>query len=152
MDSTGKDGASWTSSSGVHTMIIDQKITATPQGKKHIVAGQIHDKNDDVIVIRLEGSKLFVDINGNDGPTLDANYTLGKRFTVKFEVQNNQTKIYYNGSSTPAYTLNKSYTGAYFKAGAYTQSNCDTEGDKGGTCSANNYGEIVVYSVTVTHQ
>ncbi len=32
--------------------------------KPHIVAGQIHDADDDVIVFRLEGKKLFIDHNG----------------------------------------------------------------------------------------
>lgn len=151
MTNNGSTNASWTSGSGTHTMFLDQAFTAVPQTKKHVVAGQIHDSSDDVIVIRLEYPKLFIDINGSDGPTLDANYTLGKRFTVKFEASGNQTKIYYNGSTTPAYTLSKSYSGAYFKAGAYTQSNCSTEGTSS-LCNANNYGEVVVYQAIVTHQ
>jgi hypothetical protein len=150
MTNNGLTNASWSSANGTHTMFIDQKITAVPSVKKHIVAGQIHDASDDVIVIRLEYPKLFIDINGTDGPVLDSNYTLGKRFTVKFEVNNNQTKIYYNGNTTPSYTLNKSYSGAYFKAGAYTQSNCSTEGSSS-LCNENNYGEVVIYKVIVTH-
>ena len=150
MTNSGKTLASWSSTSGTHTMTIDEKITAVPKTKKHVVAGQVHDASDDVIVIRLEYPKLFIDINGSDGPTLDANYTLGKRFTVKFVVNGGKTSIYYNGSTTPAYTLSQSYSGAYFKAGAYTQSNCSTEAS--GDCSSSNYGEVVVYNVTVTHQ
>jgi hypothetical protein len=152
MTNNGTTNASWSSSSGKHTMILDQAITAVPQGKKHIVAGQIHDGSDDVIVIRLEDKKLFIDIGGTDGPTLDANYVLGRRFTVKFEVTGGQTKIYYNGSASPAYTMSNSYSQAYFKAGAYTQSNCTTERDRGGTCADSNYGEVVVYSLSVSHQ
>lgn len=149
-DSTNKINAAWSSSSGTHTMYLDQAITAVPKIKKHVVAGQIHDSGDDVIVIRLEGTKLFVDINGADGPVLDANYTLGKRFQVKFVASGGQTKIYYNNSTIPSYTLSKSYSGAYFKAGAYTQSNCSTEGSA--NCATTNYGEVVVYDVKVTHQ
>ena len=130
-------------------MTIEEAIIAVPKTKKHVVAGQIHDSSDDVIVIRLEDKKLFVDIGGTDGPTLDANYTLGKKFTVKFEATGGKTNIYYNGSTTPAHTLSKSYSGAYFKAGAYTQSNCSTDP---GDCSANNYGEVIIYNLQVTHQ
>lgn len=147
LTSTGSN-ASWSSGSGTHTMILDQAITAVPLVKKHVVAGQIHDGGDDVIVIRLEDKKLFIDVNGADGPTLNANYVLGTRFTVKFQVSGNQTRIYYNNSTTPAYTLNQSYSGAYFKAGAYTQSNCERET----TCSSSNYGEVIIYNATVTHQ
>lgn len=148
MTNGGEDGASWSSTSGTHTMYLDQAITAVPQTKKHVVAGQIHDSGDDVIVIRLEYPKLFIDVNGEDGPVLDANYTLGKRFNVKFDVSGGQTRIYYNNSSSPIYTYSHDYSGAYFKAGAYTQSNCDRET----LCSASNYGEVVIYKAVVTHQ
>jgi len=131
-------------------MLIDEAITAVPATKRHIVAGQIHGASDDIIVIRLEYPKLFVDINGVTGPTLDANYVLGKRFTVKFVASGGKTNIYYNGSSTSAYTLNQAYSGAYFKAGAYTQSNCSTEASS--LCNANNYGEVDIYNLQVTHQ
>lgn len=147
MSDNGRDLASWSTTSGTNTMFIDQAITAVPKNKKHVVAGQIHDASDDVIVIRLEYPKLFVDINGKPGPVLDPNYTLGKRFTVKFIASNGQIKVYYNGSPTPIYTLAKKATGCYFKAGAYTQSNCSKESD----CSNNNFGEVVLYNLSVTH-
>lgn len=137
--------ASWSTNSGNHSMFIDQAITAVPKNKKHIVAGQIHDAKDDVIVIRLEYPKLFIDVNGKEGPTLDENYELGKRFTVKFESSNNQIRIYYNGNKNPAYTMQKSGEGNYFKAGAYTQSNCSKEQD----CTSDNFGEVVIYKLSL---
>ncbi|UQA57188.1 polysaccharide lyase family 7 protein [Polyangium aurulentum] len=149
MKNNGADNASWSSSSGTHSMFIDQKITHLPVVKPHIVVGQIHDSSDDVIVFRLEDKKLFIDLNGNDGPILNSNYTLGTRFTVKFEVSNNQVKCYYNGALK--YTYPKTFSGAYFKAGAYTQSSC--QGDKqvaGESCSA--YGEVEIYDVQILHQ
>lgn len=149
MTSNGTANAAWSSNTGIHTMTIEEAITAVPQTKKHVVAGQIHDASNDVIVIRLEYPKLFVDIGGTTGPILDSNYTLGKKFTVKFEVSNGSTKIYYNNSL--AYTLTKSYSGAYFKAGAYTQSNCSTESTSA-LCVSTNYGEVVIYSLQVTQQ
>lgn len=148
MTNNGATNASWSSGSGTHTMEIDQAITHLPVVKKHIVAGQIHDGGDDVIVFRLEGTKLFIDINGDDGPTLNANYVLGTRFKVKFVVSNNQTKCYYN--DVLMYTHNQSYSGAYFKAGAYTQSSCTGTPGPSESCSA--YGEVVIYNVTVSHQ
>lgn len=149
MINNGKDQAKWNTSSGTHTMIIEQAITAHPSSKKDVVAGQIHDDKDDVIVVRLEGKKLFIKVGDNQaGPTLDANYTFGKKFTIKFEVKGGKTSMYYNNGSTPVYTMSQSYTGAYFKAGAYTQSNCSKESN----CSANNYGEVMIYRLIVTHQ
>lgn len=148
MTNNGTTNASWSSGSGTHTMEIDQAITHLPVVKKHIVAGQIHDANDDVIVFRLEDQKLFIDINGTDGPTLTSNYVLGTRFKVKFVVANNQTQCYYN--DVLMYTYNHTYSGAYFKAGAYTQSSCTGTPGSSESCSA--YGEVLIYNVTVTHQ
>jgi hypothetical protein len=150
MTNNGASNASWSSTSGTHTMEIDQAITHLPAVKQHIVAGQIHDASDDVIVFRLEGTKLFMDHNGADGTTLDANYVLGTRFTVKFVVTGGQVKSYYNGVLKETY--NKSFSGAYFKAGAYTQSSCKSGGNPGPTESCSAYGEVVIYNVTVTHQ
>jgi hypothetical protein len=149
MINNGKRGASWSSDAGGHTMEIEQAITHLPTVKPHIVAGQIHDANDDVIVFRLEGKKLFIDHNGADGAVLTTNYELGTRFRVKFEVWGGQVKSYYNDALVETYPVH--FSGAYFKAGAYVQSNC--QGRKkvaGETCDA--YGEVVIYKVAVTHQ
>lgn len=150
MKNSGKDKASWSSTSGTHTMIIDEAITAVPQIKKHVVAGQIHDKSDDIIVIRLEYPNLYVNVGGKNKYKLDSSYTLGKRFTVKFVVNKGKTRVYYNGSANPVYTLSKSYSGAYFKAGTYTQSNCTRELFL--FCNDSNFGEVVVYGLSVTHE
>ena len=150
MTDNGKANASWSSKSGTHTMFLDEAITAVPQIKKHVVAGQIHDKSDDVIVIRLEDSKLYVNVDGKNKHTLDDNYSLGKRFNVKFEVSDGQTKVYYNGASDPAYTLGKEYSGAYFKAGAYAQSNCSKE--ESAPCNDSNFGEVIIYQLAVNHE
>lgn len=148
MTNRGATNASWSTTSGAHSMTITQAITAVPKSKKHVVAGQIHDSSDDVIVIRLEYPKLFIDINGTTGPTLDANYALGKKFTVQFVAAEGKIKVHYNGNQQPVYTLSKSNSGNYFKAGAYTQSNCSKEA----VCDASNYGEVVVYNLKLQHQ
>jgi hypothetical protein len=148
MTSNGTANASWSSTSGTHTMTIDQKVTALPATKPHIVVGQIHDSADDVSVFRLEGTTLWI-TNGDTthGYAVDTNMTLGKRFTVKFEVSGGKIRYYYNGTLLP-YTQSKSFSGAYFKAGAYTQANCSNSSP----CSSSNYGEAVIYNITLTHQ
>jgi len=145
MTADGKSLASWATNIGTHTLFIDEAITAVPKTKKHVVAGQIHDADDDVVVIRLEYPNLFVDVNGKKGPILDSSYQLGKRFTVKFVAAAGQIKIYYNGNTAPAYTMNKTSGGNYFKAGAYTQSNCSKEKD----CGNDNYGEVTIYKLSL---
>lgn len=148
MKNGGEDQASWSTTDGTHTMFIDQAITAVPNDKKHIVAGQIHGSEDDIIAIRLEHPKLFIDLNGEDGPILDANYKLGTRFTVKFVAEDGKIKIYYNDGEEPAYTYKKKDSSCYFKAGVYTQSNCSKEKK----CSDDNFGEVVIYNLTINHQ
>lgn len=152
MINNGLANAAWSNTSGSHTMFIEEAITAVPKGKKHVVAGQIHDGSSDVIVIRLEFPKLFVDIGGTEGTILDPAYTLGKKFTVKFVAAAGKINIYYNGSLTASHTITKSITNSYFKAGAYTQSNCSREQAAGTVCAEDNYGEVIIYNLSVTHQ
>ncbi|MGA6164608.1 polysaccharide lyase family 7 protein [Amycolatopsis magusensis] len=147
MTGSGQTKASWSSTSGTHTMTIDQAITAVPKGKPHVVAGQIHDADDDVSVFRLEDKKLYVTHGDEDEDytLVDDSYELGERFQAKFVVSGGKIKAYYNGVLKA--TLSDSFTGGYFKAGAYTQANCE----KASPCSSGNYGEVKIYDVEVTH-
>ncbi len=151
MTQGGSSNASWSSTKGTHIMFLDQAITAVPKIKKDVVAGQIHDQNNDVIVVRLDYPNLIVKVGDKNVATLDSHYSLGKRFTVKLEVSGGQTKIYYNGSTNPSYTLNRKYSNAYFKAGVYTQSNCQTE-KNASLCNSDNFGEVVIYKLATSHQ
>lgn len=150
MTNNGADKASWSSTSGTHEMDIEEAITEVPKTKKHVVAGQIHDGSDDIIVIRLEYPNLYVNVGGKNLYTLDKNYTLGKRFSIKFLVHDGKTDVYYNNSSTPVYTLTKNFKGAYFKAGVYTQSNCSREASQT-LCNETNLGEVRIFSLKVKH-
>jgi len=136
--------ASWSTTSGTHTLEIVQAITHVPVVKAHVVAGQIHDANDDVIVLRLEGSKLFIDLNGVNGPVLTSSYKLGDVFTFKFVARSGGVECYYNGVLAYRYPINA--TGCYFKVGCYTQSNVS----KGDLPTA--YGEVTVFNATVKHE
>ncbi|MGQ0505963.1 MAG: polysaccharide lyase family 7 protein [Myxococcaceae bacterium] len=146
MANKGASTASWSTSSGMHRMYIKQAILKTPATKQHVVAGQIHDAKDDIVVIRLEKAKLFVDVNGRTGPTLDKAYTLGKVFEVEFVASDGKIDIFYNRGATPVYTLRKAAAGCYFKAGVYTQSNVATEGNRTA------YGEVAIFDLRVSHQ
>lgn len=150
MTANGTVNASWSSSSGTHTLFLDEAITYVPKTKQHVVAGQIHDASDDVIVIRLEYPNLYVNADGKNVYTLEEGYTLGKRFTVRFVVKAGKTEVYYNNNTEPVYILSKNYSGAYFKAGAYTQSNCTKESSE--FCNADNFGEVVIYKADISHE
>lgn len=142
----GSSKASWSSTSGTHTMTIRQAVTHLPADKPHVVAGQIHDSSDDVSVFRLEGRNLYL-TNGDDSryKLITSSYTLGTEFEAKFVVSGGSIKAYYNGALQA--TIQRSFSGGYFKAGAYTQANCSNSSP----CGTSNYGQVLIRSLTVTH-
>ncbi len=146
MTSNGTSNASWSSTSGTHTLVVDEAFTALPSTKPHLVGAQIHDADDDVTVFRLEDSSLYI-TNGDDThyKLVTSSYTLGTRFQAKFVVTGGKIQAYYNGVLQT--TLTNSFSGAYFKAGAYTQANCTNSSP----CNSTNYGETKIYGLTVTH-
>jgi hypothetical protein len=151
MTNNGTKETFWPSTNGTHTLFLDEAITAVPKNKPAVVAGQIHGDDDDLLVIRLEYPKLFLNRGSSNLYTLDENYVLGKRFAVKFVAQNGEIKVYYNGGLDPVYTLEKKVRQAYFKVGVYPQSNCEQE-KISDLCSADNYGEVAVYQADISHQ
>jgi alginate lyase len=142
----GDQRRTWPAATGHHTMVIEQAITALPNQKPHVVAGQIHDGSDDVSVFRLEGKKLYL-TNGDDThhKLITDDYRLGTRFQAKFEVSNGEIRAFYNGRHVD--TIPATFTAGYFKAGAYTQANCTNSAP----CSDRNYGQVVIYKLTVSH-
>ena len=146
MIADGSDEAGWSATSGTHTMVIREAITALPADKPHVVAGQIHDGDDDVTVFRLEGTKLYLTKGDTTHHKLvDDNYVLGTPFEAKFVVSGGSIKAYYNGVLQT--TISAGFSEGYFKAGAYTQANCGNSDP----CSDSNYGEVVIYDIDVTH-
>lgn len=143
MTNFGKQSANWSSFGGTHTMIIKQAITHLPDVKPEIVAGQIHDASDDVIMVRLEGKRLFIEGSGQVIGELDPDYSLGTVFSVIIVAGSGRIKVYYNDVQKVDYA--KSGQGYYFKAGCYTQSNL-SKGDQAGA-----YGEVVIYDLQVSH-
>lgn len=128
--------AAWSSRVGTHTMTITQAITAVPHAKPQVVAGQIHDARDDVVMVRLEGHRLFVESDGREAGLLDAQYRLGTQFTVELAATPRGIRVTYNGSRVVE--LPVVGRGWYFKAGCYPQAN------RGG-----GYGEVVIYALRV---
>jgi hypothetical protein len=143
----GAEEAAWATSEGTHTMTIVQSITAVPEAKPHVVAGQIHDSEDDVVMIRLEGERLFVEGGGGDElGELEPAYALGTVFTLVLAAHDGVIDIYYDDLDTPAVSIERDVDGCYFKAGAYTQSN-EEQGDE-----PDAYGEVVIRELVVVHE
>jgi poly(beta-D-mannuronate) lyase len=143
MTPDGRRRAAWSSTSGRHVMTITQAITGTPRAKPHVVAGQIHDAEDDIVMIRLEGRRLFVESDGQDVGLLDPNYRLGTRFTVSIAATSSGIRVTYGRSRVV--DVRRAGHGWYFKAGCYVQSNPD-RGDR-----PTAYGEVVIYELAVHH-
>lgn len=133
----GRDEASWSTHRGTHHLTVVQKITAAPHD---VVAGQVHDADDDVTVFRLEGSNLY-STKGDDthAVLITASYVLGTAFTAEFIATGGAITVKYNGSTVQTITGNRS--GCYFKVGCYHQS--------GGSGSAS--ATVVVNSIDLVH-
>jgi hypothetical protein len=146
MTDNGTKNAAWSSTSGTHTLTVKEAFVKLPAGKPHVVGAQIHGGDDDVTVFRLEGTKLYVTDGDNPHHKLITDkYVLGTPFEAKFVVSGGTVRAYYNGVQQT--TLSTSFSGAYFKAGAYTQANCE----KSSPCSASNYGEVHIFDLKVAH-
>lgn len=133
----------WSTESGEHEMSIRQAITRVPAKKPHVVAGQIHDAKDDVIMIRLEGAKLFVEGGGKSLGVLDPEYKTGAFFDVRISAAGGRVRVAYNGADKV--DVERPAVGCYFKAGVYTQSNLE-RGDVAGES-----GEVVIQALAVRH-
>jgi hypothetical protein len=146
MADRGEKRASWSNKSsrdGVHRMSMSAAITAVAPNKPDVVAAQIHDESDDVIMIRLYGNQLVVDANDSKVRlVLDDDYALGERFAVSITASNGNIRVIYNGNRTVDYRFGGS--GMYFKAGCYTLSN--TSYDR-----ADRFGEVVIHKLSVSH-
>jgi hypothetical protein len=146
MTDHGEQRASWSNKSsgdGVHKLTMEAAITATPSNKPQVVAAQVHDASDDVIMIRLYGRQLVVDANDSKVRLpLDDDYQLGRRFTISITAVSGHIRVVYNGSRTVDYQ--RSGSGMYFKAGCYTLSNTSYD-------QSDRFGEVVIYKLSVSH-
>ena len=141
----GRNEASWDTADGKrHTLVASLAILEIPAVKKHVVCAQVHHADDDLLMVRLEGKKLFVERNDLPGVRLDSNYKLGTRFSVKIEAAGGHVKVWYNGQLKMDWVV--SQQGCYFKAGCYTQSNTG----KGDLPTA--VGEVAIYELAVFHR
>ncbi len=151
----------WSNRTGVHNMETTHIITHLPNKEKAIVVAQVHNTAYDAVVIRYDQKayadypnptkkfRLFVNTEGDGTHTLTENYTLGTPFSIKFEARDSKVNVYFNNSSSPLYTYNRPLDTAFFKAGAYVQSNCSKEAS--GDCNTNNYGEAAITSIRISH-
>jgi alginate lyase len=140
----GGELASWSNRTGTHTMVVREAITRLPDVKPHVVAAQIHDAEDDIVMVRLEGTHLFVEYDDGEGEfTLDPQYQLGTPYDLQITASGGRVQVSYNGRQAGDIPL--AGDGWYFKAGTYTQSNPE----RGEAPEA--AGEVVIYALDVQH-
>jgi Alginate lyase len=140
----GSSKAAWSNTRGRHTLTARQAITALPPAKPEIVTAQIHGGDDDVMQIRLEGTRLVAQYDdGKSEIVMDPRYRLGTVFDLKIVAAERRIVVYYNGARKAE--IDRSGSGWYFKSGSYLQSNT-SKGDRPTAA-----GSVVVYSLTVTH-
>ncbi len=140
----GGERAAWSNTSGVHTLEVRQAVTELPEVKPHVVTAQIHDAEDDVLEIRLEGSRLLAEYDDGDGSVeLDPDYRLGTYFDLAIVAAGGRVRVLYDGVERADLPL--AGEGWYFKAGSYVQSNPE-RGDR-----PDAVGTVVVERLRVTH-
>ncbi len=140
----GSEKASWSNTSGTHVFDVREAFTKLPSAKPEVVGVQIHDAEDDVMQIRLEGKKLMVQYHdGKSEAVLDPDYQLGTPFDTRIVAANGKVDVLYNGQKKAELPLSGS--GWYWKVGAYVQSN-GSKGDGAGST-----GEVVVYKADISH-
>jgi hypothetical protein len=136
--------ASWSNTSGTHTLSVRQAVKSVPPSKPEVVTAQIHDASSDVLEIRLEGRRLIAQYNdGRTDVLIDPNYRLGTPYDLKIVAAGGRIQVFYNGAKKAE--IQKSGSGWYFKTGSYLQSNI-TKGD-----DASAIGEVVLYALDVAH-
>lgn len=145
MTAGGSKPAAWGTADGsLHVLTIRCAILKTPPVKRHVVCAQIHDADDDVLMIRLEGKKLFIERNKLGDVMLDRNYKLGTPIDLKIQAGGGRIKVWMHGKLKMNWKTGR--TRCYFKAGCYTQSNLK-KGD-----AASSFGEVAVYRLWVKHR
>jgi hypothetical protein len=123
-----KDGDHWIE--GIY------RVTGLGVDKRGVCVQQMHDPNDDVIMVRTEnngsGTGLYLNYNGTRVATLNSSFVIGQEFYLKTRVNNGTPSVYYTTNlasipSTPTHTASGYFSSAgsgwYSKSGCYNQSN-----------------------------
>ena len=134
----------WSGKSGTHTLTVEGQVNRLTPKTKTVVLAQVHGKDDDMTVFRLEGHTLYITAGNDDhAHTVTKEFELDTRYTLRIEVREGKTSYWYNGKKQD-FTLTNKDPKNYFKAGNYLQSNNNGE-------SKEKYSEVVLYAVSVSH-
>jgi hypothetical protein len=127
---------------GVHRLSGRTRITHLPPNKPEVVIAQLHNGDRDRVAIRTQLVsdiiRLRVRVNGSSvTPELANPYEVGTEFGWMIEIDNGHVSVYYAEGDNPlpptpiitsdALEPTDDPSKWYFKAGAYVQSNTDTD-------------------------
>jgi poly(beta-D-mannuronate) lyase len=119
----------WVLGEGVHTLEVSMKIMSTPKVKPQIVIAQIHDKNEDILMIRAtKGKSIDLVWKGKHLADLIDSWKFGYTYNIKVYCKDKKIDVSIN-EKVFTKEFKKVKKGCYFKAGVYTQSNVD-KGDE----------------------
>lgn len=142
--------AAWSNLRGSHRMIVRQAITATPALRPSLVAGQIHGGQQYIVLVVLDGGRLYAKAENRAIGELDGDYRLGTVFTLRFEARDGRIRIYYNDVLKVDYE--RTCDACYFKAGCYLQANPRSgDGHGGPGVSGTDFGEVRIRDLAVHH-
>jgi poly(beta-D-mannuronate) lyase len=135
----------WSAGKGTHILTATEAITHLPGGNGTLCFAQIHGPGSkwylilDAVGTGNGTAKLVVKDKSRKatGAVIDPSYKIGTRFNLVVSATNGVVGIDYN--SVRKVTTKSTQKGSYFKIGAYNQSSGD-------------FGESVVYSLSVTHR
>jgi len=135
--------ASWSTTSGGHRMDLTQRVTHLPLVQPKLVCGQIHSVTSYLILVVLDGQRLYVKYKDDIAGVLDDNYQLGTYFNLTIQAWRGYVDIYYNGAHLVHQAMVEDQ--CYFKAGCYLQSNTKL----GDLPTA--YGQVEITSLVLSH-
>jgi hypothetical protein len=160
MQNHGRDNASWRIGDGEHTLSGTLLVTHHIPDEKACVVAQIHDAEDDVVMLRVtktsdKTARIDAEFskgkgNGSTKVPLAASYRFGTRFDYKIVAhETGLIEVSYKLNTTSKWTTIKKQilkrSKCYFKAGVYAQFNDDTASRWALACS-------VYYKLEVTHE
>src|SRR5690606_30845434 len=127
--------ASWHGGSGNHYMEYRFRVPHLTKEKPWVCVGQIHDASSDLIRVLTEVKSGVLTLSARYSPptggseqkyTLIGNYDPMECHTIRIWCNNGNLGIDVDGQTATS-GLDGDTDGCYFKLGAYSQSNTDTE-------------------------
>lgn len=123
--------AAWDGTKGVHELKYRFKVLRIPKKKPDVCIGQIHDAKDDLVEVRVEGTKLVARGKLFTGfVVIDDAFELNKEYTMSLGSKNGDIFCIKEGLTINLRFAKIKSKECYFKVGNYVQSNA-SKGDGG---------------------